>query len=202
MAPKASSNAPAQREETTGALATPVAQMLMEMAAHATMDNVNGTFTGDDLLGILGSETLEQMWESDEQGTYNAKMLSGCDLEIYSFEVKYSPSTDDEIKTIFVNPADGRKMYILVHAARINNSGEKRELRLPDIGENFTWNTSARFIVTKLWWLLKHGYFDPGKPAVKARIVGTELAGGRSVEKLKPITDVATINGQANEPPF
>jgi hypothetical protein len=46
---------------------------------------------------------------------------------------------------------------------------------------------------------LEHGAFDGGGH-VQARIVGTDLGGGKAVEKLKPLT-YQTVQ-QSNEPPF
>ena len=59
----------------------------------------------------------------------------------------------------------------------------------PAVGEQFTWNTSARNIVGKLFWMLDHGWFDPTSAhgPVQFRIAGTKLRADRTVEKIKPM---------------
>jgi hypothetical protein len=175
---------------------SPFQALLIKMAQLATMDETEGnTFAGDDITSILTAQTEEEMWDADERPTFNAKMLSGCELQLLGFEVKYGAGNNEDIRTPFVY--DGRQMYVLVHAFRLNRAGDKKELRLPDPLEEFTWNTSARFIVGKLFWMLANGWFDrDSTKAVQVRIVGTELTGGRSVEKLKPLQP-ATVPAEA-----
>lgn len=174
-----------------------VIELLSWLENIATEDTSNQGFTGDDIGNILLADDEATMWDADELPRLNAKVLSGCDLDLYGFDVKFS--NDPEIASGLIGPKSRRKMYLLVKAARLNNGGQTNVYRLPDVGEEFVWNTSARFIVSKLYWLARHGRFDNGS-AVKARIVGTDLGGGKSVEKLKPI-DGVTIIGTA-EPPF
>jgi hypothetical protein len=160
--------------------------LVRKMASMATLTEKSGAVSGEDINPILTAETEEEMWDADERATYNAKTLSGCALQIIGFEVKYSDGTDDTITTPFIDPATMKQMYLLVTAFRINKSGEKKEVRLPELGEVFTWNTSARNIVGKLFWMLNHGWFDPGANPVRLIIEGTSLAGGKkSIEKLK-----------------
>lgn len=177
-------------EVPTGAVVAPTAfrKLVTKMASMATLEETEGRFSGDDIIPILEAEDEAAMWESDERPRWNAKILSGCALQLYGFEVKWGTGgTDSDIKTPFVDPETGRQMYLLVGASRINKSGEKKEYNLPEVGEEFTWNTSARNIVAKLFWMLDHGWFDNGQPPVRLRIEGTDLPGGKSVEKLKPL---------------
>jgi hypothetical protein len=174
-------------------------KLLAKMDSLATLDTSAGgeNYRGDDIALILEAETEEEMWEADEVASINAKLLSGCALEILEFTVKYGNMSD--IATPFVG-RDGRKMYLSVTSFRLDKSGEKPLIRLPEPHQTFTWNTSARFIVAKLFWLLEKGYFD-NAGIVQARIVGTNLGDGRAVEKLKPLS-YQVVQGQANEPPF
>lgn len=185
----------------TGTVVAPNAfqRLLAKMDSIATLDTSMEKYSGDDIMRILDAESEELMWDADEVPSINAKMLSGCALDILEFSVKYS--TDPDINTHFVT-SGGRKMYLVLRASRLDKSGEKAMLRLPEPHEEFQWNTSARFIVAKLFWLLERGYFDNGR-SVQARIVGTELGGGKSVEKLKPLT-YSTVPGDVpgSEPPF
>lgn len=174
------------------------AKLVIKMSQMATLDDADKTVSGDDIIPILEAETEEEMWDADELPRYNAKMLSGCAIEIRGFDVKFSTGNNDDIKTPFVH--DGRQMYLLVEAVRLDKSGEKKELRLPNPGEVFTWNTSARNIVGKLFWMLNHGWFDNGHSPVRVRIEGTALQGGKSVEKLKPLTAAGILS--SGEPPF
>jgi hypothetical protein len=94
----------------TGSVTTPNAfgKLLIKMAGMATLDEAEGRITGDDIIPILEAETEEEMWDADELPRYNAKMLSGCELEVHSFDVKYGTGTNEEIKTPFVT-SDGRQ---------------------------------------------------------------------------------------------
>jgi hypothetical protein len=181
-------------------------EMLSALGQIATEDTSND-FAGDDLAGILLAETEEQMWSGDEKPQLNAKVLSGCELDISGFEAKFSndtPSADGtEIQTILVDPATGRKLYLLVHSTRLNRAGNEQVYRLPEPGDEFVWNTSARYVVAKLFWFWQHGYFNNGG-TVKARIQGTDLGAGKSVEKLKDLSApmVGGQTEQAAEAPF
>jgi hypothetical protein len=170
--------------------------LVRKMANMATLTEKSGVVTGEDIIPILMAEDEEEMWDADERARYNAKTLSGCALQIIGFEVKFSDGSDESISTPFVDPSTGKQMYLLVSAFRINKSGEKKETRLPELGEVFTWNTSARNIVGKLFWMLNHGWFDPGANPVRLIIEGTNLGGTKSVEKLKRFTG-EVIQGEA-----
>jgi hypothetical protein len=160
--------------------------LVRKMAGMATLAEKSGAVSGEDIIPILVAETEAEMWDADNRATYNAKTLSGCALQIIDFEVKFSDGSDESITTPFVDPITRRQMYLLVRAFRINNSGAKKEINLPELGEVFTWNTSARNIVGKFFWMLNHGWFDTGAKPVRVVIEGTGLAGGKkSVEKLK-----------------
>jgi hypothetical protein len=171
--------------------------LVRKMGQMATLTEKSAVASGDDIIPILTAESEEEMWDADERPTYNAKTLSGCSLQVIGFEVKFSDGTDDGINTPFIDPATGKQMYLLVTAFRINKSGQKKEVNLPELGEVFTWNTSARNIVGKLFWMLNHGWFDPGAKPVRLVIEGTSLAGGKkSVEKLKQFTG-EVVQGEA-----
>lgn len=175
-----------------------VIQMLTDLERYATEDTDDQkAFTGDDIAAILMAEDEATMWEADELPRFNAKVLSGCKLAVFGYEVKFS--NDPEIKSGLIGPGSHRKMYLLIHASRVDNSGDTVTYRLPDVGDEFTWNTSARFIVAKLYKLAKFGRFDNGG-SVQFRIHGTDLGGGKSVEKIKPL-DAVTVGATA-EPPF
>lgn len=161
-----------------------VLQMLHWLENVATEDTENQTFSGDDIASIILAENEQTMWEADELQRLNAKILSGCEMDIFGFQVKFS--NDPEIASGLIGPTNRRKMYLLVSSARLNDAGQTNLYKLPNVGEEFVWNTSARFIVGKLYWLATHGHFDNGG-AVRAKIVGTELTGGKSVEKLKSL---------------
>jgi hypothetical protein len=175
-----------------------VLELLQWLENIATEDTeTTGGFFGDDIAAILTAPDEATMLEADELPRYNAKVLSGCELDIYGIEAKFSDSP--EIVSGLIGPQTNRKMYLLVRSARLNQSGNGGVYKLPDIGEEFVWNTSARFIVAKLYWYAVRGRFDNGG-AVKMRIQGTDLGAGKSVEKLKAL-DSPVMAGSA-EPPF
>lgn len=177
-----------------------VLELLTWLENYATedTDDTSGGFFGDDIAAILTAPDEATMLEADELPRYNAKVLSGCELEVFGIEVKFSE--DPDIKSGLIGPQTGRKLFLLVQSARLNNSGQTSVYKLPEVGEDFTWNTSARFIVAKLYWYATHGRFDSGG-SVKLRIQGTDLGAGRSVEKLKALT-APVMAGTTSEPPF
>jgi hypothetical protein len=173
-----------------------VLAMLQRLEDLATEDTDSRPF-GEDIAAILLAETETDMWEGDELPRINAKVLAGCELETFGFEVKFSNSED--VVTGLIGPRSLRKMYLLVHSVRLNNSGQVKAYNLPKVGEEFFWNTSARYVVAKFFWLLTHGAFD-NQGTVKAKLVGTKLDGAKEVVKLQELS-AATI-AQAAEAPF
>lgn len=184
------------REGTVQSL-TPFQRQCKIMAGMAEIEATDTEYTGDDIMAILNAEDEAAMWAADDRAQLNAKVLSGCELEIYGFGIRFSGN--EGIASVFRDPSSGKRMYVLLDSARINAAGESNLYRLPGVGEKFQWNTSARFIVAKIMWLNAHGAFDNGK-SVRCRIEGTDLGDGRSVEKLKPLT-VGNANATV-EPPF
>lgn len=158
-----------------------MAEFLSTMASMAEYEANDASFAGDDIANILLATTEEEMWDADERGPLNGQDLEDCELAITDFTVKFSRGNQD-IETIFVTP-DGKKMYLMVEAVRISTAGEKKEIRLPAPGEKFLFNTSARFIVAKLFWLRNMGRI-PGVECVVKRI---DLGGGQGVLKLRPM---------------
>jgi hypothetical protein len=169
----------------------------LENIATEDTDSIGGFF-GDDIAAILLAPDEATMLDADELPRYNAKVLSGCELDIYGIEVKFSD--DPEIVSGLLGPTTRRKMFMLVRSARLNNAGQDKVYKLPGVGEEFKWNTSARFVVAKLYWYAVHGRFDNGG-SVKLRIQGTDLGGGKSVEKLKAL-DSPVMAGSTEPPPF
>ena len=171
---------------------SPFQRLRRRMAEMAVLETAESKVSGEDVNAILAAETEEEMWDADELSVYNAQKLSGCDLQITGFEVRFSTGNDEDIKTPFMDDKS-RQMYLLVQAFRITKATEKKDVVLPEVGQEFTWNTSARNIVAKLFWMLDHGWFDPGAKPVRVRIKGTPLSGGRSVEKLKEFTGTPVV---------
>jgi hypothetical protein len=202
MPPHAKNQPAAMPAEGTIQPLKPFQRMLKEMAGIATMDEtIPGEFDNADADRILEAGTAEEMWDADDLAKYNAKMLSGCELAVYGIEVKFSRGDNEEIVTRLIDPASGKAMYLLVHSVRLSKAGSKKEYNLPEPGEEFVWNTSARAIVPKLWWMFKRGWFDAGASPVRVTIKGTDLGGGKSIEKLKELVIPAAMS-TAEEPPF
>lgn len=204
---------PAQASSGTIQPPSAFARLMRKMAGMATLEEASGIGRGtEDISRILDAADEAEMWDADELAKWNAQKLSGCDLQTIGFEVKFSPPNEEStIKTPFVDPESGKQMFLLIQSFRVNNSGNTKEYNLPPVGEVFTWNTSARNIVPKFFWMLDHGWFDDGAKPVRFRIVGTKTQSGTTVEKLKElpsgtvieaasaIVEEATLDG---EPPF
>lgn len=163
---------------------SPVQQMINAMSNDASFDD-GSSFTGDDIVGILSAESVEDMFEADLQGPLGLRDLDGCELAVYDVNVKFGRGNDESIKTMFTDE-DGRQMYVIVSAARISDAGNRKDRILPTVGETFQFNTSARFALAKLWWLRTHGYVGDGK-SFEVTVEATDLGGGQSVIKLKPV---------------
>lgn len=198
--------APAQATEGTVTTPTPAEKMLLKMAGMATMD-ANATESSINDLNVILEASDEEFWDSDERGAINAKMLSGCVIDITGFDVKFGGAVgDDDITSPFMDPKSGRQMYLMVHSAMVNNSQGSKMYVLPKNDEEFQWNTSARYIVAKLLSAHNRGWLDAGK-TMRTRIVGTPIQGGKKrVEKLKEadapyVASTVQQNG-SDEPPF
>jgi hypothetical protein len=191
-----------------GAVETPSAfkKLLRRMAEMAVLDTTaNRSASGEDINAILIAESETEMWDADELDKYNATKLSGCDLQTTWFEVRFGDGTAEVENPVFVY--EGKQMYLLVHSFRITNAkGEDKTIKLPEVGEEFVWNTSARNIVGKLFWMLDHGWFDtiPTKVA-RFTIKGKKVRNGGTVEKLKEFTGtpiVTTAHTVTEDTPF
>lgn len=167
---------------------SPFQAMIRTMEMEATADVENAEFRGDDLTPVLTAETEEEIWEADERGPLNAQHLAGCELELIDLAVKYSRGGQSDIQTPFVSN-DGKKMYLIVTAARISDANDKGNvIKLPPVGETFQFNTSARYLTVKLFQFYRLGYFggNTGK-TLEAMIRETDLGDGQAVIKLRPI---------------
>jgi len=185
MAPKAKSGDISRNsdKEMSAPENSPFRRMLNDMSAVAQAEAESATFMGDALAAIYGAESEDDIWDSDMSGPLNAQHLGGCELTLYELRVFFSRGRDgDEITTPWVS-ADGKKMYILVTAARISDAGRKKFIKLPDVGEQFQFNTSAQFLTAKLFTFWTRGYFGSGK-TMNAAIQSTDLGDGKAVLKL------------------
>ena len=188
------SNLPENSRTGTAISPTPFNMMLRAMANDASADD--GQFTGDDLNAILGAQTEEEMWEADERPPLNFQHLASCQIAVLDFDVKYSRGGKDGIITPFVTP-EGKKMYILASCTRLGG-GKTQIFKLPEVGEVFQANTSARYVVAKLWRAMTMGLINPstGK-ALHCMVQETDLGDGQAVLKLRPITMQRTTPSSA-----
>ena len=157
--------------------------LIRRMEMTAEYEEANVQFRGDDINSILEAETEEEMWEADSRGPLNGKDLEDCELIIHNIVVKFSRKGVEDMQSVFTTE-DGRQLYLLVESTRISEAGNKTRIRLPVVGEQFTWNTSARFIVAKLDWLSRHDLIPGAEVVVKA----IDLGGGQSVLKLAKVS--------------
>lgn len=198
----------------------PYQRMIASMANNATAAEANDSFTGDQLSGIWNAETEDDIWDADMAPPLNAQHLAGCELKLHELQVKYSRGQSD-FDTPYVT-SDGKKFYVMITAERISLAGKNQRLmRLPEIGERFSFNTSAAYLTAKLYTFWSRGFFGGGK-SMTALIQATDLGEGQAVLKLARLasrtvpTVVATDNDErqdslvpdieeppyAEEPPF
>lgn len=152
------------------------------------------------LEAILNAESEEDMWDADERAQIGGRDLVDVEMTIYGFSVKYgsggADDDEDSVNSFFKDPETGKQMYVLVEAARTGRIPSSNKLALPEVGEKFVWNTSARLLVAKLFWLDRNA-----KIPVSAVIRDVKLPGKRAVLKLKPTGNPVTIQG-STEPVF
>lgn len=194
------SNVPASASVTSDGIVaqspTPFQIMLRAMAMDATAED--GNFGGDDLNAILSATTEEELWDSDERPPLNFRHLAGCEIAIIDVAVKFSRGNSTAIQTPFIwqdERGQEKKMYLLVKCVRISSAGEKSIIRLPAIGEEFTANTSARFVVAKIWRAMTMGLINPDMGrSWEALVQETDLGDNQAVIKLRPIPKRATAS--------
>lgn len=163
----------------------PVEKFLSRLGAMASVET-NDTVSGDAIVGILKATTEAEVWEADERAQVNGQTLEDCEIGITSFEVRWGAVRDD-MKTMYVDPASGKPMYLLVTSVRLSNAGAKQGVILPEVGEEFVWNTSATYIVAKIVKFGQMGLIDDTNGKMLECVVkGTPTANG-SVLKLKPM---------------
>jgi hypothetical protein len=191
MASKSQNTGVGTKDGTEGTIQplTPFQRMIRTMQMDATTETEDARFSGDDLNAILLADSDTDLWESDERGPLNAQHLAGCELQLLDVLVKFSRggSSTEGIKTPFIT-SDGKKMYLLVTAVRVSDAGEKTHLRMPAIGEVFQFNTSARFLATKIWAFYMRGKIDKNSGKyLECVIRETDLGDGQGVLKLRPM---------------
>jgi hypothetical protein len=199
--------APSKQTATDGTIVapSPAELMLRKMAGMATADFDQRKNSVDDLNVILDASD-EEFWDSDERIAISAKTLSGCVIEIRDFDVKYGDSAvgDDDITSPFISP-DGRQMYLLIEASMIDKRQQvEKLLKLPEVGEIFQFNTSARYVVAKIMSAHNRGWLDDNR-TLRVRVVGTPIKNGKQrVEKLKEADAPYVASGvvQSEEVPF
>jgi len=202
-----SGKAPSKQDATEGTIVapSPAELMLRKMAGMATADIGQRKNSVDDLNVILEASD-EEFWDSDERTAISAKTLSGCVIEIRGFDVKFGDNAigDDDITSPFIAP-DGRQMYLLIEASMIDKRQQvEKLLKLPETGEIFQFNTSARYVVAKLMSAHNRGWLDDNR-TLRVRVVGTPIKNGRQrVEKLKEADAPYVASGvvQTEEVPF
>lgn len=157
----------------------------MEMDATAAIED-GGASAEAELAAILNAESDEDIWAAGERGPLNAQHLAGCELAIVDMQVKYG--RDSDIKTPFVT-GDGKQMYLLVTAYRLSKTGDNEaSMRLPAVGEEFQFNTSAPRVAGKLWAFYTRGRFGSGTgETFQCLIHSTDLGGGQAVLKLRQL---------------
>lgn len=197
---KSSTPATVSESNVTVQPPTPFALMIRAMAMDATAED--GNFGGDDLNAILSAEDESELWDSDERPPLNFQHLVGCEIAILSIDVKFSRgSSGSAIQTPFVwtdERGQDKKMYLLVKCVRLSDAGEKSIIRLPVVGEVFTANTSARFVVAKIWRAQTLGLFDERSGKTwEALVQGTDLGDGQEVIKLRPIPKRSVSSSRA-----
>ena len=162
----------------------PFQRAIRAMDMEATADETDNFMMLDMADAILEAESDEEIWEADERGVLNFQHLAGCDIIITDVHVKYGSGNTDIITPF---QWEGRKMYLLVTVVRTSHETDRPEIRLPEPGEPFTVNTSAFFVVTKIWAFYTKGRINPDNgSSLAAYVKNVDLEGGKKVIKLRP----------------
>jgi hypothetical protein len=153
---------------------SPFQSMLMEMAQRALIDSQEGRVNEATFNAMALAESMDELWDSDEKVSINAQDMVEKEMEVHRFFVRTGKLGEmDEngrkIENEFRNES-GVGMYLDVEAIDLSN------------GEEILFNTSAKFIVNKLWHAERLGAFP-----LQCVIKGIPLGAGQTVLKLRPI---------------
>jgi hypothetical protein len=151
------------------------------LGSRATVEAEDSSFDETAIEAILLADTEDEMWEADNRGPIGGNKLQGVEMQLLEVEVKFSRSSGNEMRSVFIDPETGRPFYILVTAVRIDDDPRYN----PAIKQNdkFVFNTSAPRLVSKIVWLEQHGILSETVVMVE----GIELGGGQEVLKLHPV---------------
>jgi hypothetical protein len=208
----ASKSSPARRESEgqVQSRRTPFQQMVSEMYQRAELERDETTGISEEILDdILTADTLEDMQRASERKPLGGRDLAGLRQQVIDFTCKFGTSVDEDPEMSNRFEHDGKRMFLWVTAVRLDDPADSFDPVQPQVkfGETFLWNTSAPFVVAFLWSMQKKGML----PAY-GTIDATELRGGRSVLRWKPLKDtpvtvqstVVEVNETkaTTEPPF
>jgi hypothetical protein len=149
-------------------------RLIQQMSLTADIDSTeNSGSTETTVEKIVTAETEAEMWDADELGLIGGRDIVDVEMRVESYLIRFSSSRTapdgSEIQSAFVDGA-GRGMYLLITSTKLEN------------GEEFTWNTSAPSIVSKLIWLNENN-----KLPVECVIRGKDLGAGKTYLTLKPV---------------
>lgn len=153
-------------------------RFLQQMSMTADVDSTEESTgsTESTVEKIVTAETEAEMWDADELGLIGGRNIVDVEMCVNSFLVRYSRKENNTtehgevMKSAFVDPSTKRGMYLLVESTRLDN------------GEEFTWNTSAPSVLSKLFWLHQNSRLP-----CECVIRGKDLGGGQMYLTLKPV---------------
>ena len=95
----ASKSQDTEKAATSGTVTSPspFQRLRRRMAEMAVLEHRSGRTSGEDINAILTAEDEAAMWDADELAVFNAQKLSGTDLQITGFEVRFG-GNDSEIE--------------------------------------------------------------------------------------------------------
>jgi hypothetical protein len=117
---------------------------------------------------ILDAKTEQEIWDADEGGTPGGRDLIDLEQRIFGFDIMKGKDPEKESKLL-------GPVFLLVRAARLTD------------GMEFTWNTAASGIVTKLYKFDQLGKFANGG-YIDCVI---REAGGKGALVLRPVSSRA-----------
>lgn len=167
---------PAKREATGKIMELrPFHRLMQQMSLEAEIDQAETSEYGgtEATIDRIMSASEDEIWDAGDLANIGGRNLVDVEQTVYDFTVRWSSGNTtpdgEQIESKF-RDGNGRGMYLLVRSKRLDN------------GEEIVWNTSAPDIVPKLI-----RFRDLGNFPLSCVIRGTDLGGGRTYLRLKPV---------------
>lgn len=164
-------------------------QLIQQMVLEAHLESEDAADRHIGVIAAIMDASDDEFWDADDRTSIGGRDLGDVEMDLHAYRVVMTRGAGIPGNP-FKDPESGRCMYLELAATRLSDAGEL-STRLIAAGEDFTWNTSAPRLVSKIMSMSKRGML-PGAVVVRA----TDLGDGSAVLKLKPLSARTIIRTQ------